>query len=175
MFRIVEVAISVVAAVLLFLLMMMTFVDVIGRNFFNRPLNGAAELTEMMLAAIVFLMLPFIAIRQKHIVVDLLDFIGNRIFKAVQTLLGIAVGTFFFGMMALRLWHLADSTARYNDATPTMKIPIAPLVYGMSVLSAITAACFLALLVNLFREKRCVTRETDVPGEEPMATGISNV
>lgn len=175
MLKLVEVTISAVAAFLLFLLMMMTFVDVVGRNFFNRPLNGAAELTELMLAAIVFLMLPFIAIRQKHIVVDLLDFIGNRVFKVIRSLLGSAVGAFFFGMMALRLWHLAVSTARYNDATPTMKIPIAPLVYGMSVLAAITAACFLALLVNLFRETREVTRATEALGDEPMAAGNSNV
>ncbi|WP_088625826.1 TRAP transporter small permease [Oceanicola sp. 22II-s10i] len=175
MLKAVEIAISLIAAVLLFLLMMMTFVDVIGRNFFNRPLNGAAEMTELILAAVVFLMLPFIAIRQKHIVVDLLDIIHNRVFKAIQTLLMIAVGTFFFGMMALRLWHLADSTARYNDATPTMQIPIAPLVYGMSILSAITAACFLALLLNFFRDTRGTPGDADASDGKSMVTENSNV
>ncbi|MEC7258437.1 MAG: TRAP transporter small permease subunit, partial [Pseudomonadota bacterium] len=117
----------------------------------------------------VFLMLPFIAIRQKHIVVDLLDFIGNRAFKAVQSLLGVAVGTFFFGMMALRLWHLADSTARYSDATPTLKIPIAPLVYAMSVMSGITALCFLALLAQMFRDRRMTQGNYTPQTQDPLA------
>ncbi|MFC4670841.1 TRAP transporter small permease [Seohaeicola nanhaiensis] len=166
MLKRIETAISIIAAVLLFLLMIITFIDVIGRNFFNRPLNGAAELTELMLASTVFLMLPLIAIRQKHIVVDLLDFVGNRIFKAAQTVIGVAVGVFLFGMMAWRLFILAESTARYNDLTPTLKIPIAPLVYGMSLFSGLTAIAFVGLAVTMFRSgsKRPVG-QADAPGE----------
>lgn len=174
MLRQIDKAIRFVAAVLLFLLMMLTFIDVIGRNFFNRPLNGAAELTELSLGAIVFLMLPLIAIRQSHIVVDLFDFVPSRIFKAAQAITGIVVGVFFFGMMAWRLWHLGDSTARYNDLTPTLKLPIAPLVYGMAVFAAITAVCILAIGVrHLWRPGARRPAERDVDAAN-LASGGTN-
>ncbi|GHF62166.1 TRAP transporter small permease [Seohaeicola zhoushanensis] len=166
MLKRIETAISIIAAVLLFLLMIITFIDVIGRNFFNRPLNGAAELTELMLAATVFLMLPLIAIRQKHIVVDLLDFVGNRVFKAAQTVIGVAVGAFLFGMMAWRLFILAESTARYHDLTPTLKIPIAPLVYGMSLFSGLTVIAFVGLAVTMFQSgSKRPAEQAGAPGE----------
>jgi TRAP-type mannitol/chloroaromatic compound transport system permease small subunit len=43
-----------VAAAVLMALMVLTCVDVGGRYFFNRPVWGAFELTEMMLAALIF-------------------------------------------------------------------------------------------------------------------------
>ena len=47
-----EIVLGCVSAVVLFLMMMVTAVDVIGRYLFNTPLAGGFELTEMMLAAL---------------------------------------------------------------------------------------------------------------------------
>ncbi|RZI64242.1 MAG: TRAP transporter small permease subunit, partial [Variovorax sp.] len=68
------------AGFLLFCLMLLTFFDVAGRNLFNRPINGTSELTEIALAAIIFLMLPRVAIAGQHIVIDLIDtFVSTRV------------------------------------------------------------------------------------------------
>ena len=45
---------------LLFCLMTLTCVDVIGRYFFSMPVTGGFELTEMMLAALIFVGLPLV-------------------------------------------------------------------------------------------------------------------
>ena len=42
------------AALVLFCLMSLTTVDVIGRYFFNRPLRGAFEITELLLLTLIF-------------------------------------------------------------------------------------------------------------------------
>ncbi|HSH57106.1 MAG TPA: TRAP transporter small permease, partial [Halomonas sp.] len=62
-----------VAGATLFGMMLLTTVDVIGRYFFNAPILGAVELTQLMLAALVFLSLPVVCWRQEHVSVDLLD------------------------------------------------------------------------------------------------------
>src|SRR4029077_1450758 len=66
-------ALGVIAAVLLFGLMVLTCVDVVGRYFLNRPVYGAFEITEMLLAALIFLGLPLVTLRNEHVNVDVLD------------------------------------------------------------------------------------------------------
>ena len=51
-------------------MMMVTVVDVAGRYLFNKPLNGGFEITEMMLAALIYCGLPLVSQRREHIVVD---------------------------------------------------------------------------------------------------------
>ena len=43
---------GVLAATILFFMMLLTAVDVIGRYLFNTPVNGGFEVTEIMLASI---------------------------------------------------------------------------------------------------------------------------
>ena len=148
MLKRIEAIAGVVAACLLFLLMMVTFIDVMGRNFFNRPLTGASELTEVMLATIVFLMLPSIAVRQEHIGVDLVDMLSRRLLDVLQHLLTAIVGTILFGLISWRLWILGNMALRYADATPSLGIPLAFVIYGMSVFGGLTALCFAALLLR---------------------------
>lgn len=52
---------------------MITVIDVIGRYFFSAPLNGAFELTEVLVAALVFAALPLTTERREHVEVDLLQ------------------------------------------------------------------------------------------------------
>ena len=54
-------------------MMMITAVDVAGRYLFNKPLAGGFELTEMMLAALIYCGLPLVSKRREHIVIDTFD------------------------------------------------------------------------------------------------------
>src|SRR6266852_5508558 len=62
-----------VAAALMLSLMLLTCVDVVGRYFLNKPLTGGFELTEVLLASLIFAGLPLVTLRGDHITVDLFD------------------------------------------------------------------------------------------------------
>ena len=51
---------ELLASVVLFLLMLITCIDVVGRYLFASPLPGATELTEVGLAIMVFAAIPVI-------------------------------------------------------------------------------------------------------------------
>ena len=51
----------------------LTCVDVVARYAFNSPVNGAYELTELLLATLIFLALPLTTAAGEHIEVELLD------------------------------------------------------------------------------------------------------
>ena len=55
------------SALVLFALMAMTCIDVVGRYFFNSPLDGATELTQLMMGLIVFAILPTVCLSLIHI------------------------------------------------------------------------------------------------------------
>lgn len=65
--KVLQNTLGVGAALLLFSLILVTCVDVIGRYFFSAPLRGAFEITELLLAALVFTALPLTTERREHI------------------------------------------------------------------------------------------------------------
>jgi len=69
--RVVQGVLDWAAASLMFLLMAMTCVDVAGRYFFNRPLPGGLELTEITMVLLVFAGLPIVTTAREHVTVDI--------------------------------------------------------------------------------------------------------
>lgn len=137
-----------VAAAVMFGLMLVTCVDVVGRYFFNKPLWGGFELTEILLAALIFAGLPLVTLRNDHVTVDLLDPVVPDWLFRVQHVVACAIGFVCTGFLAWRLWLRAEHMDRAGETTAVLKIKLAWLTYSMSVLMACTA---IALLVLLFR------------------------
>lgn len=139
-----------ISAVLVFALMILTVLDVIGRNLMNRPLPGATELTELILPLVVFLLLPAISLGRRHIEVDLIDRFSGPGFARFQTILGALLGTVFLGLMAWQFWVTGNRAASYNDVTTLLRIPVAPAFYALAVCAAISA---LASLMSGFASR----------------------
>ena len=146
--RLVVPTLGYVAAAVLFCLMLVTCVDVIGR-FFNLPLFGGFELTEILLATLIFAGLPLVTLRNEHVTVDLFDAVTPDWLLRIQHVVACAVGMVCTGFLSWRLWLRGDHMAAAGETTAQLKIQLAWLTYSMSVLMALTA---LALLVLAFRQ-----------------------
>jgi TRAP-type C4-dicarboxylate transport system permease small subunit len=140
-----------VAAVVMFCLMLLTCADVVGRYFLNRPVWGGFELTEMLLAALIFAGLPLVTLRDDHVTVDLFDPITPDWVFRVQHVIACAIGAGCTAYLAWRLWLRAEQLDRAGETTAVLKIELAWLGYSMSVLMGFTAV---ALLVLAFRRPR---------------------
>lgn len=137
-----------VAATVLFCLMLVTCVDVLGR-YFNYPLFGGFELTEVLLATLIFAGLPLVTLRNDHVTVDLFDAVTPDWLLRIQHVVACAVGMVCTGFLSWRLWLRGDHMAAAGETTAQLKIQLAWLTYSMSVLMALTA---LALFVLAFRQ-----------------------
>jgi TRAP-type C4-dicarboxylate transport system permease small subunit len=155
--RVVAPVLGVVAAVVLFGLMVLTCGDVVGRYFLSRPVFGAFELTEMLLAALIFAGLPLVTLRNEHVTVDVLDPITPDWLFRIQHIVACAVGLLSTGYLAWRLWLRAVNMDAAGETTAQLKFKLAYLTYAMSILMALTAV---ALLVLAFRRP-----QRSVPGE----------
>ena len=54
-------------------MVLLTFTDVIGRRLFNTPVFGAHDITEHLMAVIVFSGLPLLTANRAHLSIDLFD------------------------------------------------------------------------------------------------------
>lgn len=127
-----DAALGIAASVLLFGMMTLTFVDVVMRYIFNRPLRGAFEVTELMLLVLIFAGLPLVTHADEHITMDFIDkplgVRGRDIVKRIAN--ALCAGIFFF--LAWLVWLKAGKIAAYGDTTDVLRITVGPFVYFMA-------------------------------------------
>jgi TRAP-type C4-dicarboxylate transport system permease small subunit len=141
-----ETALGFTSGTVLFLLMLVTAVDVIGRYVFNKPLAGGFELTEMMLAALIFCGLPLVSQRREHIVIDTFDiFMSKRIKRSLDVVADLVCFLTLAGIGFL-IFRRAARVADYGDTTSVLKLPLAPVAYLMGTMIVIAALIHLWLI-----------------------------
>ena len=137
-----------IAAAALFAIMGLTLVDVLGRKFFDASLPGSLELTELLMVAVIFAGLPLVSLQGEHIVFDSLDGrLSNRVRRLQQWLVEL-LSLVLLGGLAWLMWVKAGQLSSYGDITAQLKLPVAPVVYAMSVLCAVTAGVHAAWLLR---------------------------
>jgi TRAP-type C4-dicarboxylate transport system permease small subunit len=134
-----EEGLGVAASAILFAMMLLTFVDVIARYVFNRPVRGAFELTELMLVVLIFAGLPLVSYADGHVTMDFIDRLlrpelRSRLERGVH-----AVTAAIMTLLAWLVWLKADRIWGYRDATDVLRIVYGPFVYFMAVMIAATA------------------------------------
>lgn len=147
------------AAFAMFVMMVITLVDVVGRDLFSAPLPGGFEITEILLASLIFLGLPMVTAAGAHVEVDLMDSTVPAFLKPLQSFLIVLFNLIALAVLSWMMWKLAIRTYEYQDTTAVLQIPFAGLVFLMAVCCSLsTFALFLMLIVgrtrNLFRDSK---------------------
>ena len=133
------------AAAVLFALMVLTFIDVIGRYVFSAPLPSAFELTELSMGILSFLGLPLVSARRGHIAISLVDRLIGRRGRRLQQIVVNLLAALAFAFLTWRMWMEAGKLAEVGEYTPYLYAPLAPFVYFMTVSSAVAVAIFLGI------------------------------
>lgn len=147
LWKVVPIGLGGSAATLLMLMMVLTFTDVIGRYFFDSPVNGAYELTEVLLAFVVFFALPLVTLENGHITVSLFDTWFNDAVKKAKELVINLMMVVVQAVMTWRLCIQANDMATYGDVSMFLRIPYGWIAYIMTVLAAISTLFSLYLVL----------------------------
>ncbi|GHD64106.1 hypothetical protein GCM10017083_55440 [Thalassobaculum fulvum] len=139
---------KLVASVLLFAMMLVTFVDVVGRYLFASPLPGAFELTEVLLGLIVFAGLPIVTWRSEHVTVDLLTVRLPAPTRRLLVRVAALATALVLAMLAWRLSTTASDLLGYGDATVFLGIPLGPVAGAMAALAAVAGAAAVVRVVR---------------------------
>ena len=144
------------AMILLAVLMLLGAVDVIGRYFFSYPIKGAYEMSEVILAGLVFMGLAYTASVQGHVSVD--SFV-NRFHPALREVIGMIVSLVSLVMFALIGWQgavMAHKSWVSRRLVDVIEVPIGP--FQLFVTVGALAVC-LELVVQFLKHLKNVRGE----------------
>ena len=140
------------ACVVLFVLMIMTFCDVVLRSVANSPIEAATELTRIFVAIMVFSVLPHISVTGGHIAVDLADPLFDRLgLNRWRDGLVYLASAIMMIWPVQRVYVLAERARSYGDVTEYLAIPQFYIMWFIAIFTGLTAlAMFVTGLLTLF-------------------------
>ena len=142
---------GVLAGIFLVLMMFVTVVDVFGRYLLNTPLPGGFEITQFLLAAIVYAGLPQVSRRAGHIKIDLLDSVTPSNVVPFRDVMIELICAAALAVLSWRLFVLAGQSWEWGDVTQYLGWPLAPIIYFSSALSAVASIIHIGRLVSALR------------------------
>ena len=121
--------IEVILILSLLAMVLLTFADVVGRRFFHAPIYGAHDLTEHLMAVIVFTGLPLLTAARGHLCVDLLDrFLMRDSMRwwhwIIQLLMAAALG-----LISYQFVIAAQDAAQFSEVSHELLIPRSYMYY----------------------------------------------
>jgi TRAP-type C4-dicarboxylate transport system permease small subunit len=131
-------------------MMFLTVVDVIGRKFFDTPVTGSYELTELLLALIVFFSVGYTQIQKGHIAMEALV---SRFSPRAQAITDSIVYLISIGLGSVLTWQLlahAKRTLIGKHVTGVLDLPLYPFLiaaaFGCLLYSLVLLVDFLVSL-----------------------------
>ncbi|MFD1795210.1 TRAP transporter small permease [Paracoccus aurantiacus] len=141
-------ATAIILGVMLLALTCITVMDVTGRYLLNAPLPGGAELTELLVMAVIFAGLPALSLDDGHVTADLLSHQLGPTGRAVQLFAARACAVVALVLIAKQMWEHGARLTGYGQTTVYLHIPVGPVVQAASVVCAVSAVIVAALAVT---------------------------
>lgn len=118
----------------LIILVVVTFLNVIGRYIFRRPLQGAVEISQLLLAITVFFAITYTEVRKQHVTFD--EVVNRFPIRLKAIILGIIY--FIVALFAFILsWQETLLAVSYCipsvRVTDVLKLPIAPVMFIIAI------------------------------------------
>ncbi len=128
-----------ISCVVIFIMMVLTFVDVIGRYVFHKPVFGGTEIIGALLALTIFSGLGVINARDDHITVELFEGSFQRLLSPV--VYEIVVQVFSVAAMALLaavLFEHAWEARHIGKLTTVLEMPVYYVTGTVAVFAVIS-------------------------------------
>jgi len=158
-----------IAALCLFSMMALTFVNVVARYFFDRPIAGAEEVQAFLLGFIIFSGIPLVTYHQRHIAVRAFAAMlkGRALFA--QRIFVLALTGFGFAFIGYLLYLQGEQLGEEGTLSTFLQIPEAPFAYTFAALMEVAAVVAFGLLVTLLRgrELAAAYEPTDIDIASP--------
>lgn len=138
-------AIETVMALFLLAMVALTFADVIGRRLVGKPIYGSNDITEHLMALVVFAGLPLVTAASAHLTIDILDKLVGKPWMAWWRALTSALVVVVLGVMAWLFAKHGLNAARISEVSQALRVPRGPLYFFMAVSCALSALAAVAI------------------------------
>ena len=148
------------AAIFLFLMMLITCSDVIGRYFLGAPLQGAFEMTEILLALLIYAILPLVTLSGNQIAVDLFDRFMPRRIVPIQNIVIAIIQFALLSLIAVALALKANVLIESSLASDVLGIPMGYVCLLMALLAGLSSVAVVLVAIQELRKAHRVARKS---------------
>jgi TRAP-type transport system small permease protein len=155
--RVLEIAMNTIMAVLLFAMMTITAVDVFGRYVLNSPVPGGFELVQYLMAVVIFASLPLTTAAERHLSVSL---VGGRLrgrWRNIHRAIVLSVSFIALAVISWRMALQAETLVRSKQVSGYLQLPLGPIAWMMAALATLAAVIAFAKLCELVLRRDSAT------------------
>lgn len=124
---------SRIGCLALFLMMGCTVVDVFMRYMFNAPILGAYEITQYLIAILIFSFLGYAQAQKIHVTVDILYNIFSTGVRRGINLLNMTVSLILMILISWKGWEKAAEAMETGDKLMNLPVPDYPFIFFMTI------------------------------------------
>lgn len=135
------------------LIVVLTFIDVLGRYIFASPLRGSLEIIEYAMALVIFSALPLVTRRREHVTVSLIENLVKGQARQIKVILCDLISAFALGMLTWRLYVQAAEDLESGGSTIVLNLPHAPLNFALTAFAGLSTLIVLMMIVRTVRQK----------------------
>ncbi len=137
---------GVSGSLILFVLMLLTTADVVGRKL-DFPVRGGVEMAEILLAMLIFAGLPLVTEARQHIVIDTLEgFMPPALRRGLDAFANALCAVTMFGMAYMFYDKRVTRVQEAGDTTSVLHINLTPVAYFLLVMIVVTGLIHVALM-----------------------------
>lgn len=162
----------IIGATVLVLMMLLTAWDVLLRYLFNRPVSGAFELIEYMMAVFIPFSVVYCARRREHVAVDLImNFFGADVRRGFECLTSL-VTAIFAGLVTWQCSLYVGSMLKSKMTSAVLLIPVYPFVAAVTIGMGAFALVTLINILTLFKPEPAESASA-APDEVPVRVTLT--
>lgn len=140
--------VETVMALFLLGMVALTFADVIGRRIIGKPIYGANDITEHLMALVVFAGLPLVTAAGAHLTIDLLNKLVSQPWMAWWRVLVSVLVTLVLAVIAWLFVKHGLNASRISEVSQALRLPRAPQYFFMALSCALSALAALIVAVT---------------------------
>lgn len=135
------------------LIVVLTFVDVLGRYIFSAPLRGSLEIIEYAMALVIFAALPLITRHRGHVTVSLIENLVKGQVRRIKTVICDAISASALGILTWRLYVQGIEDLESAGSTVVLNLPHAPLSFTLAGFAGLSTLIVLLMIVRTLQQE----------------------
>lgn len=156
-------AVETAMSVCLMAMVALTFADVIGRRILGAPIYGAHDITEHLMALVVFCGLPLVTAAGAHLTIDLFDrLMGHPRMGWWRALTAGLVGV-MLGLLSWLFLRHGLNAARIDEVSQALRLLREPLYLFIAASFALSALAAVACALTGPMAGADISPEEDLP------------
>lgn len=141
---------TILSAIAMLVIMVVTSVDVLMRRFLNKPITGSLEISTSLLIVVIFCCVAWVMTKKGHVIVDIFSDRYPKRVREVITSIALFLSMITVGLICWGSINFGLQQYRIGEVTVLLGIPVSPFIFVLAFGSGLFGLVLLIQFINTF-------------------------